>query len=578
MNFDKWDDELEEVSEADFRFAQRMRIVAIILFMVISVLLVSCMKKEPEGAADYAFYVKDGEIFYTQLSNIEPKQLTENMSESDNPDEWDRAIFNTAVANDVVIFPDFMKEGSGSVDLYYRELENPDAKNQKLAEKCSIQKLAPKTPVLYYEKEVSDGIELFEWDFEKSALVAENPEHILYAKDGKSIVFLYNKELFLKQTGKEREKLDSDVAYLWFANSDLSRIFYAKNDGSLYQISDGAVQMIAEDTYYILFYEAGDGYYLTKREEPKFIDVLEDDIPAEKSKDALRQEIRETKEDAVDIYDLWYYDGEKSVKLDENFVLWKNSKPQYDLSGYPLPKRSGLIFESYNAENFGKIKLSEVDSLRELEGKIYTHLHETADIYATRKANIRLANEVKGAKVYVDYDGKGIDLYKDPNRENFAADFYRMNFGEEVVEETRFVAEQVMIGSAFSDLEGYDGYMLHGKFEFGDDLYIDGKKVDENVESVYSYSPSAKKDLLYVSDLDRDNFTKTLKLYQDGKVRIIDEHVGEITVFKSALLYLKKEKPSANGETLYYYDGERSHRIDDEVSSIVKLMHFYPFD
>ncbi len=321
MNFDKWDDELEEVSEADFRFAQRMRIVAIILFMVISVLLVSCMKKEPEGAADYAFYVKDGEIFYTELSNVDPKQLTENMSESDNPDEWDRAIFNTAVVNDIVIFPDFMKEGSGSIDLYYRELNNPDAKNQKLAEKCSIRQLAPKTPVIYYEKEVSDGIELYEWDFEKSALVAENPEHILYANDGKSIVFLDNKGLFIKQAGKEKEKLDSNVEYLWFANSDLSRIFYAKNDGSLYQISDGVAQMIAEDTYYILFYESGDGYYLTKREGPKFVDVLEDDIPAEKSKDALRQEIRETKEDAVDIYDLWYYDGKKSVKLDENFVF-----------------------------------------------------------------------------------------------------------------------------------------------------------------------------------------------------------------------------------------------------------------
>ncbi len=577
MNFDKWDDELEEVSEADFRFAQRMRIVAIILFMVISVLLVSCMKKEPEGAADYAFYVKDGEIFYTELSNVDPKQLTENMSESDNPDEWDRAIFNTAVVNDIVIFPDFMKEGSGSIDLYYRELNNPDAKNQKLAEKCSIRQLAPKTPVIYYEKEVSDGIELYEWDFEKSALVAENPEHILYANDGKSIVFLDNKGLFIKQAGKEKEKLDSNVEYLWFANSDLSRIFYAKNDGSLYQISDGVAQMIAEDTYYILFYESGDGYYLTKREGPKFVDVLEDDIPAEKSKDALRQEIRETKEDAVDIYDLWYYDGKKSVKLDENFVFWKNSKPQYDLSGYPLPKRSGLIFESYNKKNFGKIKLSEVDSLRELEGEIYTRLHETADIYATRKANIRLANEVKGGEVYVDYDGRGIDLYKEPNRENFTGDLYRINFGEEV-EETRFVAEHVMMGSAFSDLKGNDGYMLHGESELGDDLYIGGKKVDEKVESVYSYLPSAEKYLLYMSDLDRDKFTGTLKLYQDGKVTIIDEHVGEIIVLKSALLYLKKEKPSVNEGTLYYYDGERSHRIDDKVSSLVELTHFYCFE
>lgn len=217
------------------------------------------------GGKGYGLYIKDGEVYYSNLSKNGAWQLTSKFSEGSSNSSLayvgSQVTRLTAMSKDgkTLFFPD--KFDSGGFTLYYRSVSGKkeavkiDSDINRYAVNDSASLVTYLKNGTLYQYNMSRG--------EKEKLDGD-VENFYVSDDGKKIIYLDDEDtLYQIDSGKEEEKLDSDVTAIPAISDDCKTMIYRKDD-TLYLKRDGKEkEKIASDVADVICaYKTGEVYYV----------------------------------------------------------------------------------------------------------------------------------------------------------------------------------------------------------------------------------------------------------------------------------------------------------------------------
>lgn len=238
---------------------------------------------------NYALYVKDGEIFFTDLKkDSKAWQLTSRLVDTDDVD--DEVLANvgytlglyTYMSEDgkYIFFPDKIVDDDHG-NLYYREAAKPDVEAVKIDSDVRSYTVNASATLVTYLKGEEGNLYQYKIGEDSKDKIASEVEDFVVSDDGKKIGY-FNSEnsIYLKYTDKDKEKIASDVSSVEYLTEDFTTVYYVK-DGSLYKQVEGADKVkIASDVYSVIkIYDSGEIYYLkSESEEISLMDYVIDDM------------------------------------------------------------------------------------------------------------------------------------------------------------------------------------------------------------------------------------------------------------------------------------------------------------
>lgn len=268
--------------------------------------------KNEHPETDYALYLKDYELFFTDLSK-DSWQLTSRLIDDIDKLDHDylyRTSFNNYLAfhsyyqptdgllqiskdGNTIFFPDKINcgyDGSFAINedpeydnfsLYYKNIKKPDNDAIKIASDVTSYQLDKNTTIVTYSK--NNNLSLHQYDIKKGIdQKIENNVYTYYVSDdGKKILYMTgNFDLYLVYPEKNKEKIAGDISDITYVKDDLSTVYYFKDD-ILYKKEEGKDKVrISSDIDTILsIYESGEVYYVKKSMETvPLMDYVKDDI------------------------------------------------------------------------------------------------------------------------------------------------------------------------------------------------------------------------------------------------------------------------------------------------------------
>lgn len=228
------------------------------------------------GRTDYALYLKDGEICYTDFTENGRMELTDRLFSSGKPSAEEMSYFGTTLSYRVafsadgkrVFYCDRSDTGSGFT-LYFRDLSRPKIEPIKLDSdvRWSFAINSAGTEVFYTK---SDG-SLYRHDLmQREKIASDTYDSFGVADDCKKIFYGANYsydsgtfDIYLWHANGEKVKLASDVSAVPAASADMSVLYYLRDD-ALYRQVEGADERekLAGDIYNLICcYPDGQAYY-----------------------------------------------------------------------------------------------------------------------------------------------------------------------------------------------------------------------------------------------------------------------------------------------------------------------------
>ncbi|MDO5096921.1 MAG: hypothetical protein Q4D65_10180, partial [Peptostreptococcaceae bacterium] len=544
----------------------------IIVILAMLCLLASCAPGDvhEEKSSNYVFYKKNGEIFFTALEKVEPKQLTEKFS-FDGSGEWNYTRwYEPKAVGDLAYFVDYGIEKqediqdlySEGLNLYCRQLNQAGAKNV-LIDKDIADYLIGEENVLY--DKISG--ELHQWKVGGvNEMVADNlkieyrPEYKM-SKDGKRFVYL-NKEgnLYLKDSGKD-EFIDSNVDIIESMNDNASVLLYIKSDKDadiMYCKQSGkAIERLGEIMGMSYRTEAYfDKHRVAVAQSFPLADLVENDLEA--SHPLLKDWNELSEKRALNFYNI-YYIGENSLeKLDGEYFMWE---------GFNEPEDWGqMSLRKITEKEFAKPKLSEFQKAEDVVDAIYLRMLDNSELFfPINEKSIK----IQEGDSDMFNNPEGTRLYFSRNVKEGRGDLYMSDITQKEAGEPKKILENV---SALSVLFAKEGkvWAYLDKEENGDEtLYVDGKKTDEGIESYSADYDKENQAIYYEVPYKEDGRISELKVYRDGAVKSISKNCyHKILTESGKIIYLADWDHTSEKGKLYYYDGEQSVLLDENVEEI----------
>ena len=266
---------------------------ACIALVLVLVIVLSILLSGGGHNNNFALYIKDGEMYFTNISKIEPWQVTTRLVEDDSivKDSFVYTLGNyTHLSKDgkILFYVDKYTKDSDGVSLFYRYVNKPEQEPVKIDSDITSYAVSQNGKLITYLK--GDEGALYQHNLTDKEKIASEVSSFIVSDDGKKIGYL-NKEdgMYLKYAGKDKEKLDSDVSRIIYINEAFNTVYYTK-EGALYKTVEGKDKVkIASDISAVLkVYESGEVYYLkSDSSEVTLLDYVEDDL---KDSDAAMDE------------------------------------------------------------------------------------------------------------------------------------------------------------------------------------------------------------------------------------------------------------------------------------------------
>lgn len=578
------------------------------------------------GIKNYGLYFKDKEIFCTNFSKADPWQLTSRflyqVSDDSNEDIADAAYYIgrfIELSNDgkIMFFPDRIDENDSGFTLYYRYMNKQEQEPVKVDSGVVSFTVNEAATTVTYLKDIDNTLYQYDLKTDTKEKIGEYVYGYLVSDDGRKLCHINSEgNVYIKHHGKDKEKIDSYATDLSHVSEDFKTIFYVK-EGSLYRKTEGKdKEKISSDVYSVLkAYESGALYYIktdseqvtlkdyvlddmkdtdasmTEPEYPTYpswwdydtteeynaaVEQYEEDYEAYqeayyKYLDKLdRDELRESLADYTmshSNYSLYFYDGTEEKVITDAFVYDPYSITVHDLAvDTPV-----IVYMAYNQSDFDKVKLSEINSIYEVEDMVEAALYSSFEKYIATGDAATVFEQESAVGFKIADDGKTIYFIDKTDEDKNFGDLYRLVVSGGKPQKPELYDSDVSIGHMNITTDGKVVYFKDVK-DYKGDLYVDKTRIDYDV-NVYSFEYSVDFDkITYFTDYNSDKDYGTLKVYDKGKaVKIADDVHAFVITPDGEILYLIDYSTTYYKGDLYIYRKGKSSKVDDDVVAIIPV-------
>lgn len=231
--------------------------------------------------SDYALYLKDGEICYTDFSEKGGMELTDRLFSSGKPSSDEMAYLGSTLSYRVAFSADGKRvfycdrgDTGSEFTLYFRDLSKPKIEPMKLDSgvQWSFAINSAGSEVFYrkadgslYRHNLVDKEKIASDTYDDFA-VADDCTKVLYAANYSYDYGTY--DIYLWHADGEKTKLASDVSSLISVKPDFSTIYYLR-EGSIYRQVEGAEdrEKLASDVYSVICGNSDGQIYFTREDK-----------------------------------------------------------------------------------------------------------------------------------------------------------------------------------------------------------------------------------------------------------------------------------------------------------------------
>lgn len=566
--------------------------VVAVLVLVVSLIFGS------RGLDNYALYLKDGEIYFNDLGkNSESWQVTKKLVDSDDVEDKDLAEAGYSMGRfaqmsedgKYLFYPD--KVGENGFTLYYRAVNDPEAEAKKIDSGLESYQLNAAGTLVTYTK--GDDGDLYQYDVKKDSkekIASEVVQICGISEDGSRIIYKNSDgNLYVKDAGKDKEKLASEIEDVERVSEDFKTVYYTKEDALYKQVIGEDKEKIASDVHDVIrIYESGEVYYLTKEEgEVCLADYVTDDL---KDTDAaITQPDYPTYPSSPDRPYRWEYstnaqyeaayaayenayeqwqqerdrlDAEYNAayeaywdKVDRDFlrdslkastisqtvctlyyydgkeesVLTESAMGEYSYYYEYALDAAVITYEAYNQSEVEKVKISEVESAYDVEDMVRVALFSSKDWYIAVKDAATVVEQEEVATGFRINDAGTLVYYLDELSESHG-ELYCITIQNGTVGEAELYDSDVY-ANYFRFLS--DGRLCYYKDVEMDEetytqigeMYIDKENIDEDVYLSAWIVNEDCSEIYYMTDWNDEKKEGTLKLYNGKQTVEIDDDV-----------------------------------------------------
>ncbi|NLI70090.1 MAG: hypothetical protein GX364_04415 [Firmicutes bacterium] len=577
---------------------------------------VSSGKKE-KITSNYALYIKDDEIYYTEVPGIEPRQITTNFF-PDNLSEYlgnDYILGNyCTVSRDgkKLFFPD---KNDGLPDyglpLYYCYLDKPDQDTVKIDSEVYFYTINDAGDIVTYLKSEEGVLYQYHLKENKNRKIGNNISYFHVSDDGKKIAYMSNDSIYLESDGEDRKKITADArvqgegsgleAFNFYVTDDFETVYYIKDDSLYRDIAGKGREKIASDVHSIIrFYDTEEIYYLKNAAPIDLMDFVHDDMKASDDnlidlesfwwdddddayyqkleRDELREELA-TYSSEISIHPLCYYDGSEEKVITDSFFF----RSYYRLDATYLSTftvsddRPIIAFRTYDQSTFTRVKLSEIVTRYDVNELIEESFYSSSDQLVAIGGTTTVIEQNSAQDFHIDGNGKTIMFIDNMPEHDYHGDLYKMSISGNTVQAPELYDSDVSSHWGYFTETGKFIYFKNVKTPYGCDLYIDQEKIDHDVDCTNTRYIEDSDEMIYITDWDQvseETGRGTLKIYKQGKTeRIADDVYAFDLTPKRELLYLKDYSPTGYKGDLYLYKNGKNEKIDYDVGSIIPINH-----
>lgn len=466
-----------------------------IIYGILVVKLVSGVNK------DYVFYLKNRELCCSDFLENGNCQLTDDIfygttiSASEIDLYKDSIGSKIYVKNGIMFYPDDCKvsiNGSMNISLYYKRTGKINNDPVLIENNISDYRVSDDGDLVTYR---ANGA-LYQYSLlrGKSEVISSvGVKNYFMSEDGKKIVYLNkNDELWYKELGKDKEKLDDVISKVYYVNTDLNTVYYKKYN-TLYKKEVGKDPVKIDEginIYCISAYDSGEMYYVTY-------------------------------ENNVDM--LWYFDGENSVNISKRMGKSFFAAKEKAAMVIPLSGKWSLLVGDKVTPIDGNIEFARISDDGKTVYYIASKENSCGDLYKIKISGDRVSEPVlydtdivfgmqflDDDDMFVYYkeeitDGEySLALYY--NGERMGSNVYRGNLKYDEETDKLYYISDWNDETNSGTLKVYNGKIKtisEGVYRF--DLSLDGKVV-----FLTDYKVNSRKGDLYAY-----NGKKTIKLDED---------------------------------------------------------------
>lgn len=554
---------------------------------------------------NYAMYVKDKELYYTDFSSKDPWQITSRLVKDDAYDNYDFSsgayILGSACRlskdGSLLFFPDRINGSDSGYSLYCRNINRPKEEALKIDSDVVSYSVSDDASAVTYQKNNT----LYQYDRKKEdkQKVASDILNYRVSADGRTILYM-NEEYALYSTvkGGEREKLDSDLSSLDYVSEDLSTVFYTK-EGSLYKKEAGKdKEKISSDVYGVIkVYESGEAYYvkaetaevplinyvyddkkesdaaMPEPESPSWTDPDYDakyetyqreleEYNAKRDRDYAREYLAEEKMEQT-AYTLCYYNGKEESTVSDAFTNFS----------YTCAANEPVItYTAYDQSGDVTVKLSETEDIYSISGMITEALYSAANRYVAAGSVSASLDQDDAASLCLSADGETLYyLAEIPEDKNYG-ELYRVSVSSSGELGTpELYDSDVCTDNIYFISEDKLLYFKDYKEDKGE-LYINQERIDYDVNAYTIHRSEDADRITYYIDWNSDKGYGTLKTYTRKEAEKIADDVHAYSVLPNGnVLYLYDYSQKYYHGDLYLWNKKDAEKIDDSVVCILPV-------
>ncbi len=548
---------------------------AVILLLTVGVVLFFVFSQPKPH--NYMLYIKDGDLYYSAVSEIAPLRVTDGLEEIDA-----LAAYGTILTQDgcYLFYLDACRSAESGQALYRRDLTDPESKGECIAfDVLEYEVNAAGDRVTYLCSE-QDAAVLYQHHAENENRIATDVARYVVSADGLSILYTDQAgTLYLQKNGARTERIDDAVSEVVYADESLAQIYYLK-DGALYGSNGTRGKWIASDVLDVMVSSAGSLYYCKENKAVTIsakdlmdlesaVSYLADGGGAVLSEEAFwKQMDAQVQERLGKVKILYHRDTDGNVtKVCENYLSARLWRAEAEM----------LVYDTYDPTSVQKMDLT-VDAadwsaslFRTLSSvqKSAIAFGDHAVSLGVSGASRFFADDACRYLCYLTYDAEALDA------DLTEGTLYRVEIVGRDVKASEKIATDVYEKGVTVAGDGKCFYFKHAMRDGKDlsaDLYCDGRRICRGIStSDITYEPTTDR-LLFLSDWSSADQLGTLQYYHDGEVvTIADEAHGYEYTPAGEILYLTNWNGKRGRGELYLYRDDRSEPIDDAVSAILPV-------